>query len=258
MNGPMWLYKRFPRLTHWWRRLARANYEREMALLPVLCDPTRTGVDVGAKVGMYTYRIRAHSSDVVAFEPIPLFHRMLAKVFDGRRGRIEPVALSAQPGRVTMRLPYDHTGDQQFGRATIEPTNPLANDAVARVEELAVEARTLDSYCWDGVGFIKIDVEGHELAVLDGATATLADHRPNLLIECNPEHQVDGPARLAAWLAAHDYQAAFVCGPALVPMEGYDAELHWRRHRIENFVAFHRARRSELLPLLADRLAQRR
>lgn len=255
MNGPMWLYRRFPRLTHWWRRLARANYEREMSLLGDLCDRSRTGIDVGAKVGMYTYRIRAHSSDVLAFEPIPLFHRMLASVFRGRTARIEPFAVSASAGRVRMRLPYDQAGDQQFGRATIEPTNPLANELVARVEEIEVETRTLDSYQLDRVGFIKIDVEGHELSVLDGATATLAEHRPNLLIECNAEHQHDGPNRLRSWLADHDYDAVFLDGARLAPMAEYDHDQHWRRRGIENFVGVHRSRTAAVLDRLARRVA---
>lgn len=254
MNGPMWIYRRFPRLTHWWRRLARANYEREMALLAVLCDRRRTGIDVGAKVGMYTYRIRNHSADVVAFEPIPLFHRMLSSVFAGRRARIEPFAVSANAGRVRMRLPYDRDGEQQFGRATIEPTNPLANAAVARVEEIEVETRTIDSYQLDRVGFIKIDVEGHELSVLDGATATLAEHRPNLLIECNQEHQDDGPNRLRTWLDAHAYDAVFLDGDRLRPMAEYDADRHWRERGIENFVGIHRARRDDVLTRLRRRI----
>ncbi|MEZ4401794.1 MAG: FkbM family methyltransferase [Kofleriaceae bacterium] len=213
-----------------------------MTCLPVLCDRQRTGVDVGAKVGMYTYRIRANSSDVVAFEPIPMFNRMLAAVFDGKRGRIEPFAVSSQPGRVTMRLPYDRANAQQFGRATIEPTNPLTHAMVARVEELEVEARTIDSYAWHAVGFIKVDVEGHELAVLAGAEKTLAHHRPNLLVECNHEHNQGGPARLASWLADHGYQAVFLDGDRLTPIEQYDPDVHWRTRGIENFLCSHRSR----------------
>lgn len=242
MNGPAWMYRRLPRVTHWWRRLARANYEHEMTLLPALCDRARTGIDVGAKVGMYSYRIRRHSSDVVVFEPIPLFNRMLAAVFDGKRGRVEPFALSDVAGTVVMRLPYDRAGEQQFGRATIEPANPLVHEAVARVDELEVETRTLDSYTWGSVGFIKIDVEGHELAVLAGAEQTLAAHRPNLLIECNQDHNAAGPVGLGAWLADHGYQVVFLDGAKLAPIAAYDFDLHWKQRGLENFIGLHRDR----------------
>lgn len=236
MNGPMWMYRKLPRLTHFWRRLARANYEREMELLPALCDPARTGVDVGGKVGMYTYRIRDASSDVVVFEPNPLFNKMLRAVFHGKRGRVEPVAVSSCAGRVTLRLPFDAAGEQQFGRATIECQNRLDAAVIARVEELEVETRPIDSYDWSSLGFIKIDVEGHELAVLTGAEQTIAKHRPNLLVECNDEHATDGVKRLGAWFADHDYDVVFFDGARLRPFAEYDRAEHWDKAFIENFI----------------------
>jgi FkbM family methyltransferase len=247
-----WWYRRFPRLVFNLRRISGASYEREMELLEVLCDPMRTGIDVGAKVGMYTYRIRACSSDVVAFEPVPLFHDMLRAVFDGRRGRIEPVAASARRGTAILRMPYDHDGSRQFGRSSIEPANPLLHEQIARAEELEVETRAIDEYELPTVGFIKIDVEGHELAVLEGAERTITAHRPNLLIESNDDHQPRATERLAAWLSAHDYETAFLDGTQLRDIAHYDRSEHWGRRNIENFIATHRARAD-----VRERLARR-
>ncbi|MBL8627127.1 MAG: FkbM family methyltransferase [Myxococcales bacterium] len=255
MNGPMWMYRRLPRITHLWRRLARANYEREMELLPALCDRDKTGIDIGAKVGMYTYRIRANSSDVVVFEPIPLFHEMLRAVFEGKRGHIEPVAVSSEAGRVKMRLPYSASGDWEYGRATIEPKNALTNEVVARVEELEVEVRPLDAYGWESVGFIKVDVEGHELAVLAGGEQTIARHRPNLLVECNDEHNPGAPAKLAAWLSDRGYEVLFFDRQRLRPFAEYDRDVHWGRHTIENFIGLHTSRPEQRARLEA-RVAQ--
>ena len=78
-------YQRFPRLMFLIRRLGKVNYEQEMELLDVLCDRTKTSVDVGAKLGMYTYRLLGHSRDVVAFEPIPLLNGMLCGCSPARR-----------------------------------------------------------------------------------------------------------------------------------------------------------------------------
>ncbi len=247
-------YRRFPRLTHLARRIAGASYEREMELLDVLCDRERTGIDVGAKVGMYTYRIRNHSSDVIAFEPIPLFNQMLTKVFAGKRGRIEAVAVSSARGKAVLRMPFDSTGDAQFGRSTIDTANPLTHEQVARTEEIEVETRTIDEYALARVGFIKIDVEGHEVAVLEGAATTIAQHKPNLLIECNDDHQPDGRAKLAAWLGAHDYDGFFVDGQAVKPMDQYDRAEHWDKHTIENFICIHRSR-TDVHEKLAARVA---
>ena len=65
----------------WINRLTNANYDKDMELLPELCDLTKTSIDVGAKVGMYTYRMSLLSGQVIAFEPIPELFSLLSTVF---------------------------------------------------------------------------------------------------------------------------------------------------------------------------------
>ncbi len=249
-------YRHFPRLTFWKQRVWRANYEREMELLDVLCDPTRTGIDIGAKVGMYTYRIRARSSDVIAFEPIPLFNNMLKAVFEGKRARIEPFAVSSVRGTAVLRLPFNHDGSRQFGRSTIDAGNALVHHQIARTEDLEVETRALDDYALTNVGFIKVDVEGHEVAVLEGGTATITASKPNLLIECNNNHQPQGVAKLATWLGAHDYDGWFVEGNVMRDIATYDHAEHWDKRGIENFIGIHRSR-TDVKVQVAARVAKR-
>jgi FkbM family methyltransferase len=252
----MFFYRNFPRATFQMRRWCNANYEREMELLDTLCDRERTGIDVGAKVGAYTYRIRDRSSDVLAFEPIPLFHQMLFKVFQGRRARIENCAVSRTAGTAVLRVPYDHRRNhRQFGRSTIEQANSLTNTRVHGYDQIEVQTRTIDSYELPQVGFMKIDVEGHELAVLEGAQQTIAQSRPNMLIECNDEHQPDGVARLASWMAAARYDAYFMFGGRLHAIADYDRELHWTRHGIENFICIS-ADRTDVHDAVAARAAR--
>jgi FkbM family methyltransferase len=222
-----------------------------MQLLGALCDPNKTGIDVGAKVGMYTYRILARSADVIAFEPNPLFNRMLEAVFTGKPARIEPVALSSARGKAVLRLPYDAAGGPQFGRATIDESNKLEHELVARVEQVEVETRTIDDYALSNVGFIKIDVEGHELAVLEGAERTIRDQMPTLLIESNDDHKPGGVAALIAWLRAHDYDVVFLAGNTLLDADRYDRAEHWAKHTIENFIGVPRTR-----PDVMERLRQ--
>src|SRR5882724_13153931 len=226
-------YRRMPRLVFLMRRLSRANYEREMELLDLLCDRDRPGIDVGAKIGMYTYRIRAHSSEVIAFEPIPMFNRILRTVFEGKRGRVEPYAVSDQRGTAKLRLPYGHDGTPKFGRSTIDPSNRFDPEVIARNEEIEVETRRIDDYNFPDVGFIKIDVEGHD------------------------EHQPDAVKRLGEWLDAHGYSAVFVDDRELRPINEYDRDIHWLKREIENFIAIHRSR-PDVLERLTERITNRK
>lgn len=61
----------------------------------------------------------------------------------------------------------------------------------------------LDDIIKDDVGFIKIDVEGHELAVLKGATSLINRCRPVLLVECEERHSPGGTERLFKFLQSH-------------------------------------------------------
>src|SRR5947208_1003151 len=115
-----------------------------------------------------------------------------------------------------------------------DPANCFDTEMIARTDEFEVETRRIDDYDMPDVGFIKIDVESHELAVLEGAAATLARHTPNLLIECNEEHQPDAVERLGAWLDAHEYSAVFVDGRELRPIDEYQRDVHWSRREIAN------------------------
>jgi len=50
-----------------------------------------------------------------------------------------------------------------------------------------VNVTTIDSYNFDKIDFIKIDTEGHELYVLEGAINTIEKYKPNIFIEVHPK-----------------------------------------------------------------------
>jgi FkbM family methyltransferase len=71
------------------------------------------------------------------------------------------------------------------------------------------------------VAFIKLDVDGHELDVLRGATRTLATEKPPILIEIAPHVQDEVPQRLddlLGILAAHGYRLEAPDSGARLPM----------------------------------------
>lgn len=163
--------------------------EPELSLVEKLAEPTRDAVDIGAHFGMWTHAFERNFHHVYAFEPIP----RLADVLRGPRRKnvtVHEVALSRERGEVTLRMPV-----AGLGRSTIEGKNPLANlwDPTGPVTAVTVATTRLDDYGLADVGFIKIDVEGHELDVLDGGQATIARALPVLVIEMVDEHNPGAP-----------------------------------------------------------------
>ena len=233
MNVIVFLHRTFPRFMYWLARLGHANYEEEMNLLDLLCQPETLSIDVGAKVGMYTYRIVTHSKAVWAFEPVPELASLLRKQF-GRRVHVENVALSDRAGRATLRTPFTRKHMPQYGLSTIETANPLDSPRLAAVREIEVDVRCLDDFHLANIGFMKIDVEGHELAVVKGARESLRRWHPTLLIEANDQYHPGAVLELMSYLEGLDYEGYFVHDGTLNPIRSVTAHFHDKG--IENFV----------------------
>src|SRR5882757_3593665 len=89
-----------------WRE---ANYfgkygEPEMHLVEFLCRRDQDAIDVGANYGGYVHFMRGHARQVIAFEPIPEFVRLLRGKF-ASDVVIEPIALSNRAGDTRLCTP---------------------------------------------------------------------------------------------------------------------------------------------------------
>jgi FkbM family methyltransferase len=168
---------------------ARYNYnkalgrlEREMSILEEIVPRTRRCVDVGANVGLYTYRFAQLFKEVESFEPIPRCAKIIA-ASRIRNVHLHNHALSNRAGRATLNIPGTG-GPEATALASLSNQFP---DAAA----LEVELRTLDSFRFGEVDLIKIDVEGHELEVLQGALETIKRESPTVLVEVEQRHHAD-------------------------------------------------------------------
>lgn len=162
-----------------WRKRRQGLLEPELRLVPFLADPARITIDVGANVGLYAHAARKHSLEVWAFEPVPRLQSVLRNNL-GSRVRVLAYALSDRDGKAMLRIPL-FNNRAIYTRASLERLDE--GDAT---QEIAIECRRLDSFDLGPVGFIKIDVEGHELAVLRGGLQTVKTHRPALGRERTP------------------------------------------------------------------------
>lgn len=178
--------------------------EWEMRELAGLLPRRGLAIDVGANIGLYSYSLKRLGQQVIAFEPDPAFQTRLLALL-GKRAHIETVALSSEQGTGTMRVPV--VADEYGGALGSLSDQAVPDEMVST--SYGVELRTLDSYNFTDVAFVKIDVEGHEEAVLAGAAETLERSKPVLLIEIEERHNPGGLDRIAKSLSKLGYQGSF-------------------------------------------------
>jgi FkbM family methyltransferase len=211
-----------PRIT-WRHRIGSWSIsagESEAQLLPDLVDRRKLSIDVGAAEGQYTALLVPLSKRVIAFEPAPQSLEYLRRMFcDTSVVEIQPIALSDTSGEIMMRV-----CPSSPWRSTIEAENTLCYTPVT--EAICVRTRTLDEYELRGVGFIKIDVEGHEMAVLRGARRTIERDRPNVLIEVENQHKAGTLKEVFGFFREHGYSGEFFLHGELQPLERFDASIH--------------------------------
>ncbi|MBY0388326.1 MAG: FkbM family methyltransferase [Mycobacterium pseudokansasii] len=215
-----------PRL--FWRRkyrlLQRLGESRpDVRLAASLCDPNRISLDIGADVGEFTIAMLAASRSVMAFEPRPAQARDLASMFTavGAAVLVDAVALSDKPGVTAMRVV-----ESEPGRSTIDTDNVLSDVDGGDVQTIDVPVKRLDDLQLDDVGLIKIDVEGHELAVLRGAAETLRRNRPVILVEAEERHRPGAVAEITTLLTGLGYTGYFELDDARRPVEEFDPTQH--------------------------------
>jgi len=164
----------------------------------------RTAVDIGANVGLWARDLCAQFQQVVAFEPIQDFRHCLMENVQAHNLRIEPVALGNRNGTTEMIRVAGNAGHTHVNAAA---------------ESGSVEIRTLDSYDFDDVDYIKIDCEGYEYEVLLGAWETIKRCRPRICVEQKP-HAIFG-----AQYRARDLLLSW--GMTALPHHGDDCVLDW-------------------------------
>lgn len=211
------------RLKIFHRALYNYHYgsEPELRLLRHLCDPDKAAVDVGAHMGIYTFFLKAHSSMCYAVEPISELREILRQSF-GKSVTILPFALSDQSGRGTLRIPTINSR-QDRGRATIDKENDLDNYTSIDIE---IERKRVDDLDWPSIGFIKVDVEGHELAMLKGANALLIRDQPAVIVESEERHHPGSVHGLQDFMASLGYECFFFQNEQLHPFCTFKLEIH--------------------------------
>ena len=152
-------------------------------------------LDIGANIGLYSVRVgRAGLAQrIIAFEPdLRNVHQLGANLLiNGLTGRVEVVAKAVSNRSGTV--PFQFYSDSSTGQSRINDGGAVDSVDAIRIDD-HIQLR-------GGTIFAKIDVEGHETAVIEGMAETFRTNRVFLQIESFPEQF----EKLSDMLLAHAF-----------------------------------------------------
>jgi len=138
-------------------------------------------LDIGANIG-YNTLMASDYGPVHSFEP--LFHEIVQKNVNQNNLKnpvtVHPYALgdTNETSFIYMVKP-SNTGNGlvNYGGCSLHPHEAHENEGIP------IDIKRLDDVYQGHASFMKMDAEGHEYQILQGATELLKKHRPNLLLE---------------------------------------------------------------------------
>ena len=144
----------------------------------------RVCLDIGSNIGQWTRPLTKRFESVVCFEPNPNFRKCFEKNIQEKNVLLWPYGLSDK----------EHKAKQDF------------NSTVLQQEDGDIDCRTLDSFGLTNVDFVKIDVDGFEVPLLQGAGKTLTENNPVINIEMKQGKRSDIVARSRQILENYGYK----------------------------------------------------
>ena len=168
-------------------------------------------IDVGAHVGFWCFDLAQRFAIVHAFEPVPTTYECLRKnVAEFDNVQTFNLAVGAEPGRCTI-----HNDKKRPGNTGSNFIVPGSGD---------VPVVTLDSFDSPACDFLKIDVEGFELRVLEGARELIKRCCPVISMECTDFKFRDRygipEGHAERWLLKRGYRVAWAERPDKVFVPG--------------------------------------
>lgn len=186
--------------------------EKDLLITRMLVRGGETAIDIGANVGIYTKILSeqvGQKGHVYSIEPVPPTFSLLshcAKKLGLSNVILLNIGISDSNRSVSMVVPAYEQGGENFHRAHIVGGAGLAEAK----STFNVSVKTLDSVLEDNrdaVTFIKCDVEGHELPVINGARRTIERTSPAILIEISdsPDESGSDAEKVFSYLNSNNY-----------------------------------------------------
>jgi FkbM family methyltransferase len=200
----------------------------EFQVIKPICRQLTGGVlvDVGANIGAFTLLLRSVSTlPVIAYEPQPFLFKLLQwNIGFNRLTGVDArnVACGAKRGEVAFSIGINGSIVCESSMAKKKPVSARptisslddeaeltqSGDAVVNVPVTALDEDLADV---PSVALLKIDCEGFEYDVLQGATGIIKRHRPQLMLEVHPTQleNFGHSTEKVLDLVARDYELEF-------------------------------------------------
>lgn len=171
---------------------------KEMELFRMVCSPGDFIAEVGANIGGHTVGLAktvGPQGRVVAIEPQPvLFQNLCGNVSINSLTNVEclNLAISSEEGTITVPH-YDYAKEGNFGGIAVAESESGTEVPMKRFDDI---------YRWPLLQLLKVDVEGMEKKVLEGAKGTIETLKPALFVE---NDRVDNSKELIEYILGLDY-----------------------------------------------------
>jgi FkbM family methyltransferase len=207
----------FPSVWLQWHFMRRPkSAERELSYLDKIIPDDAVTVDVGANCGLYTRRLARLSRQVHAFEPSQQMARLLRRT-SARNVRIHEIALSDHDGDAELFIPQGEDG-LVHGLASLEARVGSSGRSISAHVPIA----RLDAVIHQDVAFVKVDVEGHELNVLNGAVDLVERCQPVFLVEAEDRHRAEATRSVFEFFREKAYRGFFLKDNDVIAVEQFD------------------------------------
>jgi FkbM family methyltransferase len=189
-------------------------HEPEVRITAEVLRHGGTAMDVGGWWGPWTWRMARHADRVIVVEPVQELAAYLDRVSPDSVEVINAAA-SAESGRSVLWVPTGGVGSE--GRSSLSVPVPDS-------EPVEVDLIRLDDLDLPELDLLKVDVEGHELDAIRGASEVLRRCRPTLVIELEQRFHEQPLAEVFEEIEALGYRGAFRDGRQWRPTKEFDVE----------------------------------
>ena len=183
----------------------------EIKLIKSKVDFNSVFFDIGANTGIYSYALSqvVNPKNLYMFEPQIDLYKILLSFF--KKSNIYNIALSNENSLVEFKIPY--INDKKYKTRGTLRVNFVEEDET-NFKKINVKSEKLDDFVLKNdinkIDFIKIDVEGFEEEVIDGAQETIIKLKPKLMIEIEQRHHKKNINLIINKICKFGYECFFI------------------------------------------------